>query len=289
MSKLKLQIEAGTFVVTSEIAPPKGPDLTEFLEKARMVKDRVVAINVTDNQRAIMRLSSLIASEALVRAGIEPIYQLACRDRNRLGLQSDLLGAHAVGIRNVLPLTGDAVAIGDQQEAKPVFDLTSVKLMQLVQKLNQGLTYNDLPLSGKTDFFVGGAVDPKNIGSKAFFFKMEEKMKGGAKFFQSQPVYDLEKVEAFFKYCTEIGAKSLIGILLIKGPKQAAFLNEHVPGIRIPDEIIQRFNGTNDPLQVGMEYAAQQIRELKPICHGIHIMTVGREDLVTSILDRAGL
>jgi len=289
MTQLKQELASGRFVVTSEIAPPKGPDLAEFLEKARLVKDRVLAINVTDNQRAIMRLSSLIASAALVQEGIEPIYQLACRDRNRLALQSDLLGAHAFGIRNLLPLTGDSVAQGDQKEAKPVFDLTSVKLMALVEKLNQGLSYNDHPLSGKTDFFVGGAVDPKNIGSKAFFQKMEEKMKYGASFFQSQPVYDLAQVETFYRYCEEHRVKSLIGVLLVKGPKQAAFLNSHVPGIRIPDEIIAKFNGANDPLQVGIEFAAQQIRELRAISHGIHIMTVGREDLVPEILDRAGL
>jgi len=276
-------------VVTSEIAPPKGPELGEFLEKARLVRDRVVAINVTDNQRAIMRLSSLVASAALVREGIEPIYQLACRDRNRLALQSDLLGAHAFGIRNLLPLTGDAVALGDHKEAKPVFDLTSVKLMALIQKLNQGLSYNDHPLAAKTDFFVGGAVDPKNIGSKAFFQKMDEKIQRGAVFFQSQPIYDLGQVEAFYRYCQERKVKSLIGILLVKGPKQAAFLNSHVPGIRIPDEIIQKFSGAQDPLQVGIDFAAQQIRELQGLCHGIHIMTVGREDLVPAILDRAGL
>lgn len=289
MSKLQQQLESGAFVVTSEIAPPKGPDLTDFLEKASLVKDRVVAINVTDNQRAIMRLSSLIASVALVREGMEPIYQLACRDRNRLALQSDLLGAAALGIHNLLPLTGDSVAQGDQKEAKPVFDLTSVKLMALVQKLNQGLSYNDHVLSGKTHFFMGGAVDPKNIGSKAFFQKMEEKMKYGATFFQSQPVYDLDQVEKFHLYCEEHRVKSLIGVLLVKGPKQAAFLNSHVPGIKIPDEIIQKFNGASDPLQVGIDFAAHQIRELRGISHGIHIMTIGREDLVPEILDRAGL
>ncbi|HCU25618.1 MAG TPA: 5,10-methylenetetrahydrofolate reductase [Deltaproteobacteria bacterium] len=289
MFKLKEKLEAGEFVITSEIAPPKGPDLGEFIEKAKLVQDRVVAINVTDNQRAIMRLSSLVASAALEREGIESIYQLACRDRNRLALQSDLLGAHAFGIRNVLPLTGDAVAQGDQKDAKPVFEMTSVKLMALVQKLNQGLSYNDHPLNGKTEFFVGGAVDPKNIGAKAFFQKMEEKMKYGAEFFQSQPVYDLDLVEKFFRYAEEHRVKSLIGVLLVKGPKQAAFLNSHVPGIRIPDEIIHRFNGASEPLQVGIDFAARQIRELRPLSHGIHIMTVGREDLVPEILNRAGL
>jgi methylenetetrahydrofolate reductase (NADH) len=132
-------------------------------------------------------------------------------------------------------------------------------------------------------------VDPKNFGSNAFLHKFEEKMKNGAKFFQSQPVFDLKKIEEFYKYCEEVGVKSLIGVILVKGAKQAVFLNNHVPGIKIPEEIIHKFNGTNDPLHVGIDYAAQQIRELKPISHGIHIMTVGREDLVPEILDRADL
>jgi methylenetetrahydrofolate reductase (NADPH) len=289
MSQLKAQLESGQFVVTSEIAPPKGADLGEFLDHARLIKGRVVAYNVTDNQRAIMRLSSLAASIALVREGMEPIYQLACRDRNRLALQSDLLGAAAMGIQNVLPLTGDSVAQGDHKDAKPVFDCTSVKLMALIQKLNQGLSMGDHPLSAKTNFYVGGAVDPKNFGNKAFFQRMEDKMKNGAVFFQSQPVYDLAQAEALYRYCEEHKVKSLIGVLLVKGPKQAAFLNTHVPGIRIPDEIIAKFNGSSEPLQVGIDFAAQQIRELKGRAHGVHVMTVGREDLVPQILDRAGL
>ncbi|HEX5033278.1 MAG TPA: methylenetetrahydrofolate reductase, partial [bacterium] len=230
MSQLKAQLESGQFVVTSEIAPPKGADLGEFLEHARLIKGRVVAYNVTDNQRAIMRLSSLAASIALIREGMEPIYQLACRDRNRLALQSDLLGAAAFGIQNVLPLTGDSVAQGDHKDAKPVFDCTSVKLMMLIEKLNQGLSMGDHPLSAKTNFYVGGAVDPKNFGNKAFFQKMEDKIKHGAAFFQSQPVYEMAQAEAFYRYCEEQRVKSLIGVLLVKGPKQAAFLNAHVPG-----------------------------------------------------------
>lgn len=288
MSELKKQLDAGQYVVTSEIAPPKGPDLTKFLEKGRMVRGRVVAINVTDNQRSIMRLSSLIACEALLREQLEPIYQLACRDRNRLALQSDLLGAAAVGVENVLPLTGDPVKNGDQKESKPVFDLNSVKLMALIEKLNQGLALNEKPLNGKTHFFVGGAVDPNNFGSDSFKFKFEQKLANGAKFFQSQPIFDLKSAEAFFKYAESLEAKILLGVILIKSAKQARFLNT-IPGIKIPPEVIEKFEGAADPLQVGVEYAAQQCRELKPISHGLHIMTVGREDLVPAILDEAGL
>jgi methylenetetrahydrofolate reductase (NADPH) len=288
MTQLKAKLESGQYVVTSEIAPPKGPDLAEFLDKARIVKGRVVAVNVTDNQRSIMRLSSLIACECLLREGVEPIYQLACRDRNRLALQSDLLGAAAVGIKNVLPLTGDPVSNGDQKESKAVFDLNSVKLMSMIEKLNQGLAYNDKPLNGKTHFYVGGAVDPNNFGTDAFKFKFEQKIKNGARFFQSQPLYDLKKGEQLFKYCEELGVKILIGVILIKSEKQAEFLNK-IPGIKIPPQVIQKFAGASDPLQVGIEYAAQEIRELKPISHGVHVMTVGREELVPEILRRAGI
>lgn len=288
MSLLKEKLAAGEFAVTSEIAPPKGPDLSDFIEKARLVKGRVLGINVTDNQRSLMRLSSLIASEKLLQEGIEPIYQLACRDRNRLALQSDLLGAAAVGIENVLPLTGDPVANGDQKETKPVFDVTSVKLMDIIQKLNQGMAYNDKALNEKTHFFIGGAVDPNNFGSDAFKFKFEAKVKNGAQFFQSQPAYDLKKVEGLFQYCNDLKVKLLIGIILIKSPKQARFLNT-IPGIKIPDEVIHKFDGSEKPLETGIDYAAQQIQELKSISHGVHIMTVNREDLVPEILDRAGL
>ncbi len=288
MSKLKDQLESGKFAITSEIAPPKGPDMSEFLQKARLVKGKVAGINVTDNQRSLMRLSSLVASEFLLREGIDPIYQLACRDRNRLALQSDLLGACAVGVENVLPLTGDPVSNGDQKESKSVFDLNSVKLMGLIQKLNQGLAYNDKPLNGKTNFYVGGAVDPNNFGSDAFKFKFEQKLQSGAKFFQSQPLYDLKKGEGFFQYAEQVKAKVLLGVILIKGVKQAEFLNR-IPGIKIPQEVIKKFEDTNDPLQVGIDYAAEEIKNFRPISHGVHIMTVGREDLVPEILKRAGI
>lgn len=288
MSQLKSALEAGQYVVTSEIAPPKGPDMNEFVDKSRRVKGRVVAVNVTDNQRSIMRLSTLVACQFLIREGLEPIYQLACRDRNRLALQSDLLGAWASGIENVLPLTGDPVKNGDQKETKAVFDLNSVKLMNLIQKLNQGLAYNDKPLNAPTHFFVGGAVDPNHFGSDAFKSKFEQKVAQGCRFFQSQPVYDLKVAEGLYRYAEELGVKILIGIILIKSAKQAQFLNT-IPGISIPDEVIARFEGSNEPLRVGVEFAAEQCRQFRSVSHGIHIMTVGREELVPDILNAADL
>ncbi len=288
MTQLKSALAAGKYVVTSEIAPPKGPDMSDFIAKTRQVKDRVLAINVTDNQRSIMRLSTLVACQFLLKEGVEPVYQLACRDRNRLALQSDLLGAWASGIINVLPLTGDPVKNGDQKESKAVFDLTSVKLMHLIQKLNQGLAYNDKPLNAPTNFYVGGAVDPNNYGSDAFRSKFEQKVAQGAHFFQSQPVFDINLAESLFQYAEELKVKILIGIILIKSAKQAQFLNT-IPGIRIPDSVIARFAGSDEPLKVGVEFAAEQCRQFRAVSHGIHIMTVGREELVPSILDAAEL
>ncbi len=288
MSRLKKALEQSSFVITSEIAPPKGVDMYDFIQNAQIIKERVIAINVTDNQRSMMRLSSLIACHFLLKEGIEPIYQLACRDRNRLALQSDLLGAAALKIENVLPLTGDPVKSGDQKESKAVFDLNSVKLMELIKKLNAGFAYNDKPLAGATDFFVGGAVDPNRFGSDGFKFKFEQKIEQGARFFQSQPVYDLTQVEAFYKYSQQLKVKSLIGVILIKSAKQAKFLNT-IPGIKIPEKVIAKFVDAPEPLQVGIDYAAWEIQQLKPICDGVHIMTVGREDLVPEILNRAGL
>lgn len=286
MSQLKAALAAGQYVVTSEIAPPKGPDMSGFVEKSRQVKGKVIAVNVTDNQRSIMRLSTLVACQFLLREGIEPIYQLACRDRNRLALQSDLLGAWASGIENILPLTGDPVKNGDQKETKPVFDLTSVKLMHLVKKLNEGLAYNDKPLNAPTNFYVGGAVDPNNFGSDAFKKKFEQKVAEGCHFFQSQPVYDMKLAEGLYRYADDLGVKILIGIILIKSAKQAQFLNT-IPGIRIPDAVIARFADSAEPLKVGVEFAGEQCRQFRPISHGIHIMTVGREELVPEILQAA--
>ncbi|MCB1214661.1 MAG: methylenetetrahydrofolate reductase [Deltaproteobacteria bacterium] len=288
MSKLEKELKDSHFVITSEIAPPKGPDLKEFFEAARAIKDRVVSVNVTDNQRSMMRLSSLVASHFLIKEGIEPIYQLACRDRNRLALQSDLLGAAALGIENILPLTGDPVKAGDQPEAKGVFDFHSIRLMETVQKLCQGLSDSGTKLNASCRFFVGGAVDPNRFGSEAFEKKLKEKVAAGAKFFQSQPVYDWGKAKALKALADTLGVKVLFGVILIKSAKQARFLNK-IPGIVIPEDLIEKFEKAHRPLEVGVAYAAEEIKRFQDFAHGVHVMTVGREDLVPAILDQAAL
>lgn len=215
------------FLVTAEVAPPKGGDPSHMVEMAKTLKGRVHAINITDGSRAVLRMCPMVASVILLQHGIEPICQMACRDRNRIGLQADLMGAHALGIRNILALTGDPVKAGDHIDAKSVFDLESVRLLQLVGKLNSGVDYNDIQLTdGATDLFVGAAVDPQLASWSSLQKRFERKLEAGAQFFQSQLITDFERLE---KFMAQIAASSnkpvLAGIFLLKSAKNAQFIN----------------------------------------------------------------
>jgi methylenetetrahydrofolate reductase (NADPH) len=289
MKSLREALESGEFIVTAEIAPPKGTDTSRLAEIAKKLGRRVHAINVTDNQRAITRMSSICASVVLVQNGAEPICQITCRDRNRIGLQSDLLGAWALGIKNILALTGDAVQIGDNREAKPVFDFDSVKLLKLIDRLNQGINVDGKPLSGKPDLCAGGAVNPNLPMGDPFKRRFEAKLKAGARFFQSQPIFETGKLKELWAFAHPLGAKVLAGIMLLKSIKQATFLNEKVPGVKVSDQAMKRLEKASDQLQAGIELAAEQIRQFRGQCDGIHIMTVGAEDKIPEILERAGV
>jgi methylenetetrahydrofolate reductase (NADPH) len=234
-------------------------------------------------------MSSLAAAAILVQHGIEPICQIACRDRNRLGLQADLMGAQALGIRNILALTGDPVKVGDHPDAKPVFDLESVRLLQLISKLNNGFDANDKPLSdGKTELFAGAAVDPQLKSWSGLQRRFERKLEAGAQFFQSQLIADFQRLEKFMdKIAADTDKPILAGIFLIKSAKNARFLNKYVPGVNISQSIIDRLAAATDPLQEGMKIAAEQIKLAKQLCQGVHIMVIKREDLIPQILDLA--
>ncbi|MEB3214687.1 MAG: methylenetetrahydrofolate reductase [Nostocales cyanobacterium 94392] len=281
----------GEFLVTAEVAPPKGGNPQHMVEMAATLKGRVHAVNITDGSRAVLRMSSLAASVILQQQGIEPICQMACRDRNRIGLQSDLMGAHALGIRNILALTGDPVKAGDHPDAKSVFDLESVRLLQLIGKLNNGLDSNDKPLTdGATDLFVGAAVDPQCRSWSGLQKRFERKLAAGAQFFQSQMITDFDVLE---KFMTQIAAGCnkpiLAGIFLLKSAKNARFINKCVPGVEIPDHIIDRLEQANNPLEEGMKIAAEQVQIAQQLCQGVHMMAVKREDLIVPILDMAGV
>jgi methylenetetrahydrofolate reductase (NADPH) len=291
MSRLRQAIKNKEFLITAEVMPPKGGNPGNMIDMALLLKDRVHAVNITDGSRAVLRMSSLAASAILLQRGVEPVCQVACRDRNRIGLQADLMGAHALGIRNILALTGDPVKAGDHQNARSVFDLESVRLLKTIQQLNLGFDINNQPLTDEPlDLFAGAAVDPQLKSWSALQSRFEKKILAGAQFFQSQMITDFDRLN---KFMTEIAHQTdkpiLAGIFLIKSAKNAIFINRYVPGINIPDEIIERLKTAKHPLKEGMKIAAEQIQIAQKMCQGVHIMAVKQEELIPEILDLAGI
>ncbi|MEW6088801.1 MAG: methylenetetrahydrofolate reductase [bacterium] len=289
MNTLKNALETDKFIITAEAGPPKGTDVQEMLHSTSLLKEKVDAVNVTDNQSSVMRLGSLGASKLILEHGLDPIYQLTCRDRNRLAIQSDLLSAHVLGIRNVLALTGDHTQAGDHKQAKPVFDIESVQLLQVISTLNRGMDMNGNLLKGKTEFTMGATVTPEADPIEPQILKFEKKVKAGAQFFQTQAVYDTKKMEEFMETARHFPVKIIGGILLLKSAKMARFLNKFVPGIRVPDELINELEKSEKPLETGIQIAARQINEFRSICDGVHVMAIGMEDKVPLILEKAGI
>ncbi len=287
----KRAVQAGEFLVTAEVTPPKGGDPAHMIQMAATLKGRVHAVNITDGSRAVLRMSSLMASVILLQNGIEPICQVACRDRNRIGLQADLMGAHALGIRNILALTGDSVKAGDHPDAKAVFDLEAVRLLQLIRKMNQGVDCNEKPLTdGALDLFVGAAVDPQCKSWSGLQSRFERKIEAGAQFFQSQLITDFERLEKFMDLIAAGYKKPILaGIFLLKSAKNAQFINRCVPGVNIPQHIIDRLAKAKDPFEEGIKIAAEQVQIARQLCQGVHMMAVKREDAIAPILDLAGI
>lgn len=291
LSSFRTAVKNGEFLVTAEVAPPKGGDPTQMVKMAQLMKGRVHAINITDGSRAVLRMCPLAASVILLQYGIEPICQVACRDRNRIGLQADLMGAQALGIRNILALTGDPVKAGDHPDGKGVFDLESVRLLQLIEKMNRGFDWNDKPLTdGATDLFVGAAVDPQSPSWSGLQSRFDRKLQAGAQFFQSQLITDFDRLEKFMNQIAAGCNKPILaGIFLLKSAKNAEFINRCVPGVNIPQHIIDRLASAKDPLEEGIKIAAEQVEMAKQLCQGVHLMAVKREDLIPQILDLAGI
>ena len=279
------------FLVTAEVAPPKGGNPNRMLEVASKLKGRVHAVNVTDGSRAVLRMSSVAASTILMQHGIEPVCQVACRDRNCIGLQADLMGAYALGIRNVLALTGDPVKAGDHQKSKAVFELESVRLLKLISKLNSGIDFNDKAMPDEAlNLFPGAAVDPQLKSWSSLQKRFEKKLEAGAQFFQSQMITDFDKLDKFMSQIACVSDKPILaGIFLLKSAKNAQFINKYVPGVNIPDTTIERLANAEKPLEEGVKIAAEQVELAKNICQGVHLMAVKREDLIPNILDLAGI
>jgi 5,10-methylenetetrahydrofolate reductase len=289
--RLRDVLERGEFAVTAEYNPPKGTNITALLDNAKLLVGRVHGVNVTDNTAAVMRASSISVCRLLYEMGHDPVMQITCRDRNRLAIQTDLLGAHLLGIRNVLCLTGDYPTVGDHKDAKPVYDLDSVQIMQAVQGLNRGRDWAGNTLDGATDFMIGGAVTPEADPVGPMLVKFEVKVKAGARFFQTQAIYHPERFAAFMQAVRPFKVKVLAGILLLRSAKMAEFMNANIPGIAVPEEMIAELRAAGDAhaLDAGVEIAVRTIKAVRPYCDGVHLMAIKAIDRLPEILRKADL
>ena len=288
--RLRNILAQGQFAVTIEFNPPKGCLLSGLLDVTKSLLGRIHGVNVTDNTAAVMRASSLAVCRLLYEQGHDPIFQMTCRDRNRLGLQSDLLGAHLLGIRNVLCLTGDPPDIGDHPDAKPVYDFNTIQLMQTIGRLNHGKDWNGNPLDGSTDFSIGGAVSPGADATSLMHQKFSAKIQAGAEFFQTQAVFCPDAFTTFMKEIRTYHTKVLAGILVLRSANMAEFLNANIPGLSVPQEMINELHRAgSQAANVGVDIAVRTIKTIRPHCDGIHLMAPRGLDRLSDILAKAEL
>lgn len=290
MSLLREKLSYNEFVITAEITPPKGPDTARFIEKLIELKPLVDAVNFTDNPSAKMKLCSLAACKISLEIGIEPVFQMTCRDRNRIAIQSDLLGAHALGIRNLLVMTGDHPIWGDHKEAKPVYDIDSSILVKLVNNLNVGLDIYGNKLNGETDFYVGAVINPNCEPLMPQLMRFEQKLQMGAKFFQTQMIFEIERLEKFIEYASKFNdIKVIVGVIIIKNKKMLKYIAEKVPGVVVPNWLIEKvmIMSEDDIEKFGIEYASDLILEImdRQLASGVHIMAISRAEEVKKLLN----
>jgi methylenetetrahydrofolate reductase (NADPH) len=292
-TRFKEALNSGKFVITSEIGPPKGTNLENMWHHIELLKDRVDAINTTDHQSSIMRFPSIGGCLAVVERGGEAILQMTCRDRNRIALQAELLFAYTRGIRNVLCLTGDAVPVGDHKEAKGVFDLDSLQLLESIRQMESGIDLGGNELDGTVEFCAGAIVTPEAKPLEPQCIKFEKKIEAGAEFFQTQAIYDLDNFANFMQYARRFPVKILAGIVLLTSARMAKYMTENVPGIFVPQELIDELAAApkGEAVNKGIEIAGRMIAALKKdaICDGVHIMAIGKEELVPDIMEAAGI
>ena len=289
MSKLARALESGEFILTCELNPPKGTDLSDLFAKADRLKDRMHGMNLTDSHAARMSMCPLAAARLLLDRGAEPILQLTTRDRNRIALQGDLIGASALGVSNVVFMGGDPPTNGDHPDAKPVFDVSSAQLLDAVTNLNQGRDMAGESLKGATELVVGAVVNPGADKLDVELRRMEEKLKAGARFFQSQAVYDVGAYERFARAVEAFGTTVLAGIIPLKSAGQARWMTEHVPGIEVPDALVAEIDAASDRVATSSARSAKIISDVRPMCQGIHVMAIGWEQHIPGILAQAGL
>ena len=271
--------------------PPRGGNPIRSLKIAQLLKDKVHAVNITDGSRAVMRMCSLAMSKLLLENGIEPVMQISCRDRNKIALQSDILGANALGIKNILCITGDSVKAGDQHDAKAVHEFESVRLLKQIQAFNKGIDPTLGELSDKKTFiFAGAAADPSCRNQRSLENRMKKKKEAGAGFIQTQMVMERENLIEFCeKISNPLEIPVIAGVFLLKSYKNALFINKYVPGANIPENILNRLKDAKNPLQEGIKIAAEQAHDYINIANGIHLMAVKAEHLIPEIIEKADL
>ena len=290
MSKLKQAFDAGKFVVTSELNPPKGTDLSALFEKADALKHKIDGFNLTDSHSARMSVAPIAVAHLLLDRGVEPIMQMTARDRNRIALQSDMLAASLLGIGNLVFMGGDPPTVGDHPEAKPVFDLVSVPALKAARSLMNGADMMGNALKGEApSFCLGAVVNPGAPKLEEEIERMAGKIEAGAMFLQSQAVYDAASYEKFASLAAEYDVKILAGIIPIKSVKMAHYLNDNVPGIHVPENIIKEIADASDAVAASIEIAARTIRQIRSMCQGVHMMAIGWEEHIPAILEQAEL
>ncbi len=286
-------LNSGKFIITSEIGPPKGTNLEKMLHHIDLLKDKVDGINVTDHQSSVMRFPSIGGCLAIKERGGEPILQMTCRDRNRIALQAELLFAYTRGIRNVLCLTGDAVPVGDHKQAKGVFDLDSSQLLHAIRIMESGKDLGGNDLDGKVEFCAGAIVTPEAKPLEPQLAKFEKKIAAGAEFFQTQAIYDLDNFAKFMVYARQFKVKILAGIILLTSARMAKYMNDNVPGVFVPQKLIDEMAAApkGEAVKTGIRIAGRMIAEIKKnnLCDGVHIMAIGKEEVVPDILKEAGI
>ena len=292
-SSFKKALKSGKFLVTSEVAPPKGTNLEKMHHHIELLKDKVDAMNVTDHQSSVMRFPSLGGVLLVKEMGGEPILQMTCRDRNRLALQADLLFAASRGIHNVLCLTGDSVILGDHKEAKGVFDMDSSQLLATIRRMEKGKDLGGNDLDGSVSFCAGAIVTPEANPLEPQLIKFEKKVEAGAEFIQTQAVYDLDNFKKFMESAKQFPVKILAGIILLTSAPMARFMNKNVAGVNVPQDLIDEMASApkGRALDKGIEIAGRMIKRIQKekMCDGVHIMAIGREELVPDIISAAGL
>jgi methylenetetrahydrofolate reductase (NADPH) len=289
LSRFAQALKSNKFVITTELNPPKGTDVAPLLRKAEMLKGVVDAFNLTDSHSSRMTMSPMAVAHLLLDRGVEPILQLTCRDRNRIALQSDLLGAYALGISNVVCMSGDHPSAGDHPDAKPVFDLDAIALLRAIKSLESGVDMGGSQLRGAPSFCVGAVANPGAPDLGKELRRMEEKIEAGASFFQTQTVYDPAAFERFMNAAQGYNAPIIAGFIMLKSADMARNFIAHLPGVSIPEGIIQELAEAESPVQKSMEIASRIIGEIRPMCQGIHIMAIGWESRIAQVLEAAGV